>query len=277
MKIRNLLSMVIVGATLASCSSTNVNLANEGVLVVGMECAYAPFNWTESTQSDSNYAISNLPGSYVQGYDVQVAKLLADELNLTLEIKAVDWTGLVPSLQSSQIDLIIAGMSPTADRKETIDFTDGYYRSTHVLLVETDSVYASATSLDDFAGANIIGQTGTIYAQLVSQVVEHGAIAGTNLDTVPEIVNAIVNGNVDATILEEPVAMGIVSQYQGQLTYVKIENAFEVSEEDVLVSIGVRKGFVLTDEINGFLTNVLTEEKRNELMTQAIATAPSAE
>ena len=99
--------------------------------------------------------------------------------------------------------------------------------------------------------------------------------------SVPEIVNAIIHGTVDATILEEPVAKGIVAQYASSstpLTYVKLTNGgFTVADEDRIVSIGVRKGFVLTEQINDVLTNVITSDVRNQLMEQAIENAPSEE
>lgn len=281
MKKTNLLTLLLLGTTLlAACNSgPSKELTTEGVLVVGMECDYAPFNWVDeaSAQTDSNVAINNLDGAYAEGYDVQVARIIAEELDLKLEIKALSFDALINDLNTGGIDAIIAGMSPTDERKESIDFTDKYYESTHVMLVRKDSEYASSTSLDDFAGATVIGQTGTIYADLVSQAVEHGAVAGNNLKTVPLIVNAIVKETADATILEEPVAMGIVSQYP-ELTYVVLsEGGFEVAEEDKVVSIGVRKGFVLTDEINSVLKDKLTEEKRKELMERAIAMAPASE
>ena len=277
MKLRNVLlaSLCLVGVTsLASCNATSNSLTTEGVLVVGMECAYAPFNWTETTDTESNVAISNLGnGAYAEGYDVQVAKILAEGLGLKLEIKALAWDALINNLNTGGIDAIIAGMSPTAERLEAIDFTSAYYESTHVLLLQETSTYAQATTLDGFAGAKVIGQTGTIYADLVPQAVAHGAIAGNNLATVPLIVQAILNGTVDATIVEEPVAMGICSQYDN-LTYVKLTDGFEVAEEDKVVSIGVRKGFDLTEKINEVLTNTLTTQLRATLMEQAIAKAP---
>ena len=280
MKFKNLflsLACLLGLASFSSCGGEQTGLTTEGVLVVGMECAYAPFNWTETESTDSNVAIANIAGAYAEGYDVQVAKIIAEELNLELQVKALEWGALINNLNVGGIDLIIAGMSPTPERLESIDFTNMYYESTHVMLVQKSSDYATATSLDDFEGATVIGQTGTIYADLVPQAVEHGAIAGNNLTTVPLIVNAIINDTVDATILEEPVAMGIVSQYP-DLTYVKLtEGGFQVADEDRIVSIGVRKGFDLTDEINSILDSKLTATTRASLMEQAIAKAPTSE
>ena len=282
MKLRNLflsLACLLGLASFSSCSGGTQGLTTEGVLVVGMECTYAPFNWTDPQgATETNVPIANLPGAYADGYDVQVAKIIAEELNLELQIKSLEWGALINNLNTGGIDLIIAGMSPTPERLESIDFTDMYYESTHVMLLEkSNTKYANATKLADFAGATVIGQTGTIYADLVEQAVAHGAVAGTNLSTVPLIVNEIINGETDATILEEPVAMGIVSQ-NPELTYVKLkEGGFQVSDEDRIVSIGVRKGFELTDEINNVLATKLTKEVRASLMEKAIASAPSEE
>ena len=277
MKLRNLflsLTCLLGLASFSSCGGTQTGLTTEGVLVVGMECAYAPFNWTETEKTETNVAIANVPGAYAEGYDVQVAKMIAEELGLELQVKALDWGALINNLNTDGIDLIIAGMSPTEERLQSIDFTSAYYESTHVLLVKQSSKFAQATSLAEFAGAKVIGQTGTLYADLVPQAVEKGAIAGVDLNTVPEIVNAILNDVVDTTILEEPVAKGIVAQYadsENKLTYVKLTNGgFTVADEDRIVSIGVRKGFIYTEQINTILSTIITSDVRTQLMEQAV-------
>ena len=170
MKTKNLLLTSLFLLTAASLSSCNTTQNEADVLVVGMECAYAPFNWTETSQTDTNVAISNIPGAYAEGYDVQVARIIADELDLELQIKSLSWDALINELNAGSIDAIIAGMSPTPERLESINFTSSYYESTHVMLVNKNSTYADASSLDDFAGATVIGQTGTIYADLVEQL-----------------------------------------------------------------------------------------------------------
>ncbi|MDO4379659.1 MAG: transporter substrate-binding domain-containing protein [Clostridia bacterium] len=110
-----------------------------GTLKVAMECAYEPYNWTE-TSSDTRtlgaVAISGegKEGQYANGYDVQVAQYVANKLGLKLEIYSYDWDSLIPALNSGAVDAIVAGMSPTAERKEQIDFTDTYYESNLVVI-----------------------------------------------------------------------------------------------------------------------------------------------
>ena len=109
-----------------------------GVLRVGMECAYEPYNWTEMiTPSFGAVAISGegKQGLYANGYDVQIARYVAARLGRKLEIYATNWESLLPALQSGTIDAIVAGMSPTAEREAEIDFTDTYYESNLVVII----------------------------------------------------------------------------------------------------------------------------------------------
>ena len=85
---------------------------------VGMECDYAPYNWTQNTDANGGYPIANQPGKYANGYDVQIAYNIAESLGLKLEIRALPWEGLIPAVQSGALDAIVAGMSPTDERKE---------------------------------------------------------------------------------------------------------------------------------------------------------------
>lgn len=110
-----------------------------GTLKVAMECAYRPYNWTE-TSSDTRtlgaVAISGegKDGQYANGYDVQIAKYVANKLGLKLEIYSYEWESLIPAVNSGAVDAIVAGMSPTAERREEIDFTNPYYTSNLVVI-----------------------------------------------------------------------------------------------------------------------------------------------
>lgn len=108
-----------------------------GTLKVGMECAYAPFNWTDMGEATLGAVAISGEGKenmYANGYDVQIAKYVANKLNMTLEIYSYEWDGLIPALDSGALDAIIAGMSPTAEREEQIDFTNVYYSSNLVII-----------------------------------------------------------------------------------------------------------------------------------------------
>ena len=261
---------VALTACLTGCGSTSVEpAAKEEQFVVGMECAYAPFNWTESTPTAYNHPIDGT-SLYCDGYDVQMAKAIASSLGKVLVVKAIEWDGLIPALESEQIDAIVAGMSPTEERKLSVDFTEAYYRSTHVLVMNKDSKYVSGKTLDDFDGAKVVGQKETLYDSLIDQL--NGVSHETPLDDVPTIITAITSGRADMTILEEPVAIGVVGS-NPNLTYVKLESGFNVTEEDVCVSIAIKKGQdELVSQINGILS-AITPNVRETLMVSAISRA----
>ena len=265
-KVLSFLFMMVCLVCLVSCGG-NQNDDNRPTFTVGMECAYAPFNWTESIKSDTNYPIDGT-NLYAEGYDVQIAKRIADELGYRLVVKAIEWDGLINALEAGQIDAIIAGMSDTAERRLSVDFTAPYYRSTHVLVMDKDSKFVNGKTLNDFAGANVQGQLETLYDSLIDQLT--GVTHMTPLSSVPEIITSIKSGRTDITILEEPVAKGLI-ETNPDLTYIKLEEGFNVSEEDVCVAIAIAKGNSdLNDKVSQVLTSI-TEAERNQLMDEAIA------
>ena len=169
-------------------------------LRVGMECNYAPYNWTQTEASDEALPLAG--GGYADGYDVRIAKRVAEELGYDIEIVKTEWDGLVPSLLSGNIDVIIAGMSPTAERMATIDFTDPYYESELVIVVRKDGAYANAASLADFAGAKITGQLNTFHYTVIDQIPD--VQKQTAMDTFPTMVVALTSGVIDGYISERP-------------------------------------------------------------------------
>ena len=167
-----------------------------GQLRVGMECAYAPSNWQESEASDTNVPIENVPGAYAEGYDVQIARIVADYLGLELVIVKMDWDGLIPALNEGQIDAIIAGMADTAERKEAIAFSDPYHTTVYGMLVNAGSPYENATSIQDFAGASVLGQRDTKLDTVIDQI--EGVNHLTAVASVPDMIARLNQGACDA-------------------------------------------------------------------------------
>ncbi len=257
--------------SLTSCKKAKFD-EEKGVITVGLECNYAPFNWAETKASATNVSVTGTANMYAEGYDVMIARKIAEELGYKLKIKAIDWNGLVPALTSGDIDLIIAGMSPTAERKKVINFTDEYYRSNHVLLMKKSSSYASAKTFADLDNAKVIGQKSTSYDELAKQITEKNTTAKYQnpLNTIPEIIISLTSNAADITVLEEPVAMGIVAKYP-EFTYLKLDSAFDIVEENLIVSIGVRKiDETLLSKVNAALANI-SKEQRDSFMQTAIA------
>ena len=263
-------ALIFIGAYLTSCGSVKFN-EKSGKIIIGLECDYAPFNWTEMEKSDTNYPIDNVKGAYAEGYDVQMAKMIADSLGYELVIKKIEWDGLIPALSSGAIDMIIAGMSPTEERKLKIDFSDAYYESTHVLLGLSTSSYLNAKKYTDLSGAKVVGQKNTIYDEIASEICTKNTNCKylTALESVPLIVTAIKSGVADLTVLEEPVAKGLVAA-DSNLSYFKLDETFTLSEEDKIVSVGLRKvDKNLKNKINEALGKI-SSSKRLEMMSEAV-------
>lgn len=260
---------------ITSCKKVKFD-ESKGVIVIGLECDYAPFNWLETTQTETNYPVDNIPGSFAEGYDVQMAKLIAEKLGYKLVLKQIKWEGLIEGLDAGTIDLIIAGMSPTEERKLSINFSDAYYETKHVILTKANSKFANAKTFADLSGANVLGQKGTTYDELAGQIALKNKSTKhlPALDSVPLILNAINSGVADLTVLEEPVAQGVVARDSG-LTYFKLTEEFDLDESDTIVSIGLRKtDEKLLDKVNKALAEI-SKETRDELMLQAINNQPA--
>ena len=247
---------------------------NNGQLRIGMECGYAPFNWTQQDDSNGAVAIEG-GGGYANGYDVQIAKKVADGLGKELVIVRTEWDGLVPAVQSGVIDGIIAGMSPTAERKESIDFSDNYYVSDLVIVVRADSPYADATSLADFAGAKITGQLNTFHDTVIDQIegVEHV----TAMPDFPSMRVALESGIIDGYVSERPEGIS-ASAANSNFAFVgfDLENGFTYNVDDAAIAMGIKKDSDLTTQVNEVLAGI-SQEERDQLMKDAIANQPAAE
>ena len=256
----------------ADASSDLEAIKAKGKIVVGMECAYAPYNWTTSTAGEHTVPISNNKGAYADGYDVVVAKAIADALGVELEIMAIEWGGLIAALESGQIDMIIAGMSPTEDRKLSIDFTDTYFDSKLVMVVRKDGAYTGATSIQDFAGATITGQLNTFHYGVIDQI--NGVNKGTALEDFTSLLMALDGGSIDGYVCEKPGAESAVAG-NSNFTYIEFAdgNGFVCDPAESSISVGIRKGSNLTSEINKILSSL--DSQKEAMMNAAIARQPA--
>lgn len=257
------------GTTAPAATTT----ASKGDLVVGMEANYAPYNWAQPTNANGAVAIDGSAG-FAGGYDVEIAKGLAAKLGRKLVIKQIAWDGLIPAVQNGAIDVIIAGMSVTPERQQSVDFSEPYYDSKFVMLVKKGGKYEAAAKLADFTGAKVVGQKSTNYDAIIPQI--PGVLHQTPLTTVPLIINAIQNGVVDATVVEKPVAISVTAA-NPNLAMVEFtaENGFQDQEGiETALNIAMAKGSTeLKDQINAYLAT-LTADQRDALMTTAVKNQP---
>lgn len=264
-----LAAVMIFTMALTGCSSSS-SKEESNEFRVGMECGYAPFNWTQS--DDSNGAVK-IEGNdeYANGYDVQIAKKIAEGLGKELVIVKTEWDGLVPAIQSGKIDAIIAGMSPTPERAKTIDFSDVYYTSDLVMVVKKGGEYENATKLSDFKGATITAQLNTFHYTVIDQI--KGVNKDTAMDNFPAMRVALEAGKIDGYVSERPEAVSAVAA-NSNFAMVEFTDGFKTSKEDTAIAVGIAKDSDLLEKINEILKGIL-EEDRLKLMDDAIANQPA--
>ena len=252
----------------------------DGVLTVGMECAYAPYNWTQMDDSNGAVAISNIPGAYANGYDVMIAKKICEANGWELEIVSSAWDSLCPAVQSKTMDANIAGQSMTADRMAEVDMAGPYYYATIVCVTTKDSKFANATSIADLAGGKCTSQSGTIwYDSCLSQIENADLLAPA--ETAPNMIMQLETGTVDFICTDLPTAMGAVAKNDELviLNFSGTEGDFQFASEaeraeNVNIGISVLKGNdTLKNAIDAVLSQ-MTEADFNDLMDQAIAIQP---
>lgn len=286
MKMKKTLSLLLaamLAAGLAGCGSKAADSdAPDGdgdptTLTVAMECAYAPYNWTQS--DDSNGAIQIRDSSdYAYGYDVMMAKKIAEALGQNVQIVKLDWDSLIPAVMSGDVDCVIAGQSITAERSQQVAFSDPYYYASIITLVKKDSPYASATSVADLAGAVCTSQLGTIwYDNCLPQI--PGATILAAQETAPAMLVALDSGACDVVVTDRPTAQAALVAYPDfvALDFGGGENDFQVSDEDINIGISMKKGnTALQDAINGVLST-MTADDYNAMMDEAISVQPLSE
>lgn len=208
-------------------------------LRIGMEAAYAPFNWTQDDDSNGAVPIEGT-NQYANGYDVQIAKKIADSLGKELLVVKTTWTGLIPALTSGKIDMIAAGMSPTDERKKEIAFSDSYYTSYPVIVVSKKGDYANATSLADFSGAKLTSQQGVYLYNLIDQI--SGATKETAMGDFNQMRQALESGIIDGYVSERPDAIS-AENANSDFKMISFEEGqgFSTSESDTAIAVGLRK------------------------------------
>lgn len=272
---KKFLTLVVAIAMTVSAAMFAVSCGGSGkkdsnVLKVGMECGYQPYNWTQYDDSNGAVPIYGKSGQYANGYDVMISKRIAESLGMELRVYAYEWDSLVPAVESGALDFIIAGMSPTDERKEKIDFSEPYYESNLVVVVRKDGEYATVSSIIDLDGAKIVAQSGTFHDTVIDQI--DGVNHVEAMDDFPTMIVALNAGTIDGYIAEEPGAIADCAA-NPDFTYIHLVNndtGFTITDlTNVTLAVGLKKNSTLLEGVNSYLTS-LTQADKAALMQQAI-------
>ena len=280
-KIFSVLMTIMMLVTLSGCivDSSAHSGVEDGVLTIAMECAYAPYNWTQTDDSNGAVPIKDT-NDFANGYDVMIAKRICEANGWELEVVRSDWDSLVPSVQTGVIDAVIAGQSMTKERSEQVDFAGPYYYASFAILVKDSSPLVSATSIKDFGGYKGTAQSATIwYSDCLPQM--EGALIQTAAESAPAMIMGVETGIFDFAVTDLPTATGATIAYDDlkMLDFSGTDGDFVFDNREELVNIGIslRKGnTTLKEDIDNYL-NTLTVEDFNEIMDEAIRVQPLGE
>ena len=257
----------------ATAPAEETSGVEDGVLTVAMECAYAPYNWTQPDDSNGAVPIRDT-NEYANGYDVMMAKKLCEANDWELEIVRLDWDSLIPAVQSGLVDAVIAGQSMTAERAEMVDFAGPYLYASIVCLAKQGTPQAEAKGISELSGL-CTSQMGTIWYDLCLPQIK-GAQIQPPAESAPAMLMALESGMVDFVCTDMPTAQGALIAYPDLtlLDFSGTDDNFEVSDEEVNIGISVRKGnTALVDALNAVLST-MTADDFNALMAEAIAVQP---
>ncbi len=277
------ISATLMAGMFTACGKSKESDSDKAVLRVGMECAYAPFNWTQVSEAvpDGSKAVPIYgSSSYAYGYDVMVAQMLADQLDMELEIHKVEWDSIGLALDSKEYDCIIAGMGRTAEREVSYSFTEPYYYRDNCIVVKKGSEFEDVKGLSDFAGKNAVvtTQLGTGWVSLLDQIPD--CELGSNYETTAEVFMAISNGVADVAVIDLPTAES-AALTNDDLVIITPDSSdtFEGDEEMTNVCIATRKDDTeLRDKLQQAMDDIGWDDKdaMDELMSKAVSLQPAA-
>lgn len=277
---RRILAFVLTLAfafSMAACGTTkgtDFTGVEDGVLTVAMECAYAPYNWSQTNDKNGAVPIKD-SDEYANGYDVMMAKKICEKNGWDLEIVRLDWDSLIPAVQTGQVDAVIAGQSMTSEREKQVDFAGPYLYASIVCVTLKNSDLAKATKLSDFAGHSCTSQLSTVWYDTCLPQIEKADIK-TGKSDAPAMLMALETGDVDFVCTDMPTALAAVEAYDDMtiVDFANAKNGFQVSDEEINIGISVMKGnTTLKDAINTTLSD-MSKEDFNNVLSSAIAIQP---
>lgn len=238
-KIISLLMMsILVAGILAACGGSNEkDSGNAGesdntdakVLKMGTSADYPPFEYIDTAK-----------GSDIIGIDAEIAKVVTEKLGYELEIKDMDFGGLISALQNGQVDFVASAMSATDERKESVDFSDIYYTSKHIIVSKKGS---GIQSVDDLKGKTVGAQLGSIQETKANELAETTDFKVDSRNRIPELIQEIMAGRMDAAIIEDTVAEGYLKEN-------KDIEGFTIEDADGGYAIAFPKDSELTEAFN---------------------------
>jgi polar amino acid transport system substrate-binding protein len=225
-----------------------------GKLVIGTSAEYPPYEF---------HLLQDKQGDLV-GIDIDIADAIAQELGVSLEVKDIVFHRLFNALNSDEVDLVIAGLVPSENRKKIIDFSDVYYQAIQNIVIKAGD-RGKITCVNDLRGKTVGTQKGSIQGDMVHKVLLSGDFV--EMDTIDELISDLKKNKIDAVLLEKPVAESYVFRNKDLINIDCTESNFDLRLSS---AIAVKKGnHELLKEVNRILGKLKAENKIAEFIENA--------
>ena len=230
----------------------------KGKIVVGTEAQYAPYEFKDL---DANFV----------GCDMWLAQQIADSLGVELEVVDMAFDGIIPAVQSGQVDLGIAAFTNTPERAKEIDFSDLYETSAQLLIVKAGNADTYATK-ESLAGLKVGAQKGTIQSQLIQSALPDSELF--ELEKYPALALEVQNGNIAGLVVDQAVGESLVATSNGALEVSHFE--FSAEEASFGKSVVIAKGNEdLVAAVNEVINKVTTDGSYQKAYDEAVELAAS--
>ena len=240
----------------AEASTLLEQIKAKGKLVVGTEAQYAPYEFKDF---DANFV----------GCDMWLAQQIADSLGVELVIVDMSFAGIIPAVQSGQVDLGIAAFTNTPERAEEIDFSDLYETSAQLLIVKTGNADTYSTK-EALAGQKVGAQKGTIQSQLIQSALPDSELF--ELEKYPALALEVQNGNIAGLVVDQAVGESLVANSNGELEVSNFE--FSAEEASFGKSVVIAKGNEdLVAAVNEVVNKVTSDGSYQAAYDEAVALA----
>ncbi|WP_423799030.1 transporter substrate-binding domain-containing protein [Neobacillus sp. SAB-20_R2A] len=242
------LTIIFSLVVMAACGQSNKDGANgekssdKKLLTMATSADFAPFE-------------SRNPSGDIEGFDIDLANAIADELGYKLEIKDMKFDGLIGALQAKRVDMVLAGMSATEKRKKNVDFSTEYNRSGEMFITLKDS---NIKTVDDLKGKTLGVQLGTIQEEGAKELQKKINFTSKPLDNATTLIQELLTKRIDAAYLDKSVATG----------YIKEQNLAgfdDPTSSSPGMAIAFPKGSALVKDVNKALDKLEQNGKLQEL------------
>ncbi|MEM6453297.1 MAG: transporter substrate-binding domain-containing protein [Cyanobacteria bacterium P01_D01_bin.105] len=239
--------------TATACTPSSEESADAGsgeddrVLVMATSADYPPYEFYETAEG----------GGEPIGFDIDIAKAITEKLGYTLEIEDMDFNGIIPALQAERADFAMAGMTPTEERKESVDFSQIYYDAQNTIISTQGSGLAA---YEDLEGKTVGVQLGSIQEGEAEEQAETIEMTIEPRNKVSELIQEVKAGRLDAAIVEDTVAKGYVQNNED------LEFATVAIEGESGSAIAFPKGSPLAAEFDQALTELIESGEMDALI-----------